>query len=91
MDKEILQRVASTARIQLTEAEIEELSRDMDNILKHFVEIKSIRTEEEMYYVYDTENPLRKDTKGHAENAFGIKDQFTKKEGKHLSAPKNIK
>jgi len=91
MDKDIIKKVAATARIQLTEEELEELSEDMENILKHFAEIKNIRSDEEMYYVYDSENPLRKDEEGKAENPDGIRDQFSKKEGKHLSAPKAIK
>jgi len=91
VETEIIKRVASTARIQLSDAEIAEFSKEMDSILKHFAEIKNVKTDEEMYYVYDTENPLRKDEKGTPGNAIGIRDQFTKKEGKHLSAPKSIK
>jgi aspartyl/glutamyl-tRNA(Asn/Gln) amidotransferase C subunit len=91
LDINIIKKVASTARLHLTDEEMAELSKDMENILKHFAEIKNIRTDEEMYYVHDSENPLRKDEKGIPGNAIGIRDQFTKKEGKHLSAPKSIK
>jgi len=91
LDKDIIRRVATTARLHLTDEEVDELSKDMENILRHFTEIKSIRTEEEMYYVHDSENPLRQDRKGEPDNAIGIRDQFTKKDAKHLSAPKSIK
>ena len=91
MDKDIIRRVATTARLHLTDEEVDELAKDMDNILQHFAEIKSIRTDEEMHYVYDSENPLREDVEGIAENPDGIRGQFTKSEGKHLSAPKAIK
>ena len=87
----MIKRVASTARIHLTEGEEEKLSIEMEKILGHFTEIKSIRTDEEMYYVYDSENPLREDKEGKPENPEGIRAQFTKSEGKHLTAPKSIK
>ncbi|MEM2974790.1 MAG: Asp-tRNA(Asn)/Glu-tRNA(Gln) amidotransferase subunit GatC [Candidatus Micrarchaeia archaeon] len=91
MDKDTILKVAMTARLHLTDEEIDEMLKDIEKILQHFAAIKDIRTEGEMYYVHDFANPLRQDGKGQPDDAFNIRDQFTRKEGRYLSAPKTIK
>ena len=91
MDKETVKKVAEIARLHLEDGEIEELTKDLENILGHFSRIRDLKAEKEMYYVHEIENEYRTDEAKDVDEAKSekIRGQFTKAEGKYLVAPKS--
>lgn len=91
MDKETVKKIAEIAKIELDEKEISEIGKELERILEYFSKIKELKGGKEVYYVHEIENPLREDKKEESKEEERIVGQFTKKEGKYLSAPKAIK
>ena len=96
MDKETVRKVAKVARLHLEDDELEELAVELEKILEHFSaisEIKETGEENDVYYVLDVQNEYSEDKsrKIIEKESEEIRAQFTKTEGKSLSAPKSLK
>lgn len=87
MDRNIIRKIATIARIELHENEIEQLCLEMEKILDHFSAIQELKAER--IEKITLENPLREDEVKRTA-AEPIVQQFTKREEKHLSAPKTM-
>jgi len=64
VSKKEVRKIASLARLSLSEKELESRTDDMNNILNYMDTLNEIDTDnvEELYNVNDMSNPLRDDT-----------------------------
>jgi len=64
VSKKEVRKIASLARLSLSEKELESRTDDMNNILNYMDTLNEIDTDnvEELYNVNDMNNPLRDDT-----------------------------
>ena len=96
MDKETVKKVATVARLKLDEEEIETFALELEKILEHFSTISKIEEkggEKDLYYVLDIDNTYSDDEarKIKEKESEEIRSQFTKSDGKLLTAPKSLK
>ena len=98
MDIETVRKISEVARLHLTEDELKELSSEMDELLGHFKSVQDIKPSKsshakESHYMHDLKNTMRDDTMVACDPTVteAIRKEFTKSEGKHLTAPKSIK
>jgi len=88
--EETLHRVAETARLRLSQAELAAFRKELGDILRHFSKIREMGEGEARHYGRDTANELRADEAGACEEADAILGNFNKKEGRFLVAPKSL-
>lgn len=102
MDIETVRRISEVARLHLTEDELKQLASEMDELLGHFKSVQDIKppksshaagTAGSSHYMHDLKNSMRDDTMVACDPKVteAIRKEFTKSEGKHLTAPKSIK
>ena len=107
MDIETVRKISEVARLHLTEDELKQLTSEMDELLGHFKSVQDIKpsksshakgreatgTAGSSHYMYDLKNTMRDDTMVACDPKVteAIRKEFTKSEGKHLTAPKSIK
>jgi aspartyl/glutamyl-tRNA(Asn/Gln) amidotransferase C subunit len=92
IEKQTMKRISDTARIKLSEKEEETLTKDLNNILSFFSEIKKLDLkEEEEYYIGRKKSKLRKDkAKNRGDESSEIIKAFNSKEEDYLIAPKTL-
>jgi len=98
MDAATVKKISEVARLQLSEEELRQLTSEMDELLGHFKVIQDIKPSKsghakESHYMHDLKNAMRDDSvvKCDPKQTESIRKEFTKSDGKHLTAPKSIK
>ncbi|VVB73735.1 Aspartyl/glutamyl-tRNA(Asn/Gln) amidotransferase subunit C [uncultured archaeon] len=98
MDIETVRKISEVARLHLTEDELEQLTSEMDELLGHFKSVQDIKPSKpghakESHYMHDLKNAMRDDSvvACDPEQAEAIRNEFTKRDGRYLTAPKSIK
>jgi len=98
MDIETVRKISEVARLHLTEDELKQLSSEMDELLGHFKSVQDIKSSKsshakESHYMYGLKNDMRDDTMIACDPKVteAIRKEFTKSDGKHLTAPKSIR
>ena len=97
MDETTVKKIAEVARLQLSEEEIKRLASEMDELLGHFKSVQDIKPKsghaKESHYMNDAKNTMRDDSvvRCDPKQTEAIRKEFTKSEGRHLTAPKSIK
>ena len=92
IDKQAMKRISETSRIKLSEKEEETLTKDLNNILAFFSEIKKLDlNENEEYYIGRSRSNQRKDKAENREKeSVEIIKAFNSKEERYLLAPKSL-
>jgi aspartyl-tRNA(Asn)/glutamyl-tRNA(Gln) amidotransferase subunit C len=91
IDKKTLLRIAEIARLKLGEQEQEEFQRELAQMLEFFSKINEIEAKgEELYYVREKANVLRKDSAKKSGRDEKIRALFTKQEDGCMIAPKSL-
>lgn len=92
IDKELISKVAEVARLKLTDAEAEEFTPQLKEILENFNELDSVDTEglEPSYQPVKIRNALREDVvKESISQADALKNATHKKDG-YFMGPKAV-
>lgn len=92
IDDKIIERVSDIARLKLSEMEKEKFEEEFERILKEFSIIDEIKVgENELYYVVENVNVLRKDLEPKPfNNIKGIRNNFNRIEDEYIVVPKNL-
>lgn len=92
IDKQTMKRISETSRIKLSEKEEETLTKDLNNILAFFSEIKKLDlNENEEYYIGRSKSKQRKDkAENRKKESSEIIKAFNLKEDEYLLAPKSL-
>lgn len=92
IDKQTMKRISETSRIKLSEKEEETLTKDLNNILAFFSEIKKLDlNENEEYYIGRSKSKQRKDkAENRKKESNEIIKAFNSKEDDYLLAPKSL-
>ncbi len=92
IDKQMMKRISETSRIKLSEREEETLTKDLNNILEFFSEIKKLDlNENEEYYIGRSKSKQRKDkAENRKKESSEIIKAFNSKEDDYLLAPKSL-
>jgi len=98
MDIETVRKISEVARLHLTDDELKQLSSEMDELLGYFKAVQDVKPSKsshakESHYMHDLKNDMRDDTMVACDpkQTEAIRKEFTKSEGKYLTAPKSIK
>lgn len=98
MDEQTIRKTADVARLSLKEEEVKQLTLDIEKLLDHFKSVQEIKSQEVSgekggQYHYGIKNIMREDKDGSCDEseADAIRNEFTQKDGKYLTAPKSIK
>lgn len=89
LDKKNLQKLAELSRMDIKPAEEEKLLKDLDNILGHFEELKTVSTEGVPPMTGGTEmrNVYREDEGGNGLSGEEAKKEFPEGEKGYLKVP----
>ncbi len=92
IDKQTMKRISETSRIKLSEKEEETLTKDLNNILSFFSEIKKLELDKgEEYYIGRKKSKQRKDEpENRKEESEEIVKAFNSEEDRYLLAPKSL-
>lgn len=92
MNKEEVLKLAKLARIEVTDAEAESLTKEIDSILNYVSEIKSVSTEHQQPTTNDfaLKNVFREDKEPHTSGAYTevLLNQAPSREGSYFKVKK---
>jgi len=90
IDKELVKRVASNARLKLSEDEIEKFTKQLSEILSAFKEIDKVDTEKvkPSFHPQEIKNIFREDVS--KDWKWNPLENTKHKEGKHFKGPKIV-
>ncbi len=92
LSKEEVQKIASLARLKLTEKEIEEMGKDLSSILDYFKLIEKADVSDVLPDFYSgSKNVMRDDRKEEVKEARKIIEQAPMKEGKFVKVREILK
>lgn len=92
IDEKTLQKVASIARLKLTEEEIKKFTKQLQNVLNAFKSLSEVNTEnvEPAFHPFEIKNIFREDN---VEKSFTVDEALGNaehKEEKHFKGPRIV-
>jgi aspartyl-tRNA(Asn)/glutamyl-tRNA(Gln) amidotransferase subunit C len=90
IDKELMERVASNARLKLTDEEMEKFLKQLGDVLSAFKKIDEVDTKDvkPSFHPQEIKNVLREDVA--VEWKWSPLENTKHKEGKHFKGPKIV-